>query len=517
MNFSEALEKGINSCAKPYYKHKRRLEREQRAERDFTCYYRPHVKTLKDYLFEIFPEAYEIASGGGKFTPMVRQLYYVVRRLLQEKGCDKDLEDAYHRKTLEDYEKAIGKRLCFRKPVGEMLEPHSQCPTCGTLTGCALGTQEVYSYKVPRNRFNKILYVEKAGFMSQLLQENIHNKYDIAIAAGAGFATQAAKELLAKIEKDVPVKIYCLHDADMAGVEIARSLGDRLVHENYFVSVIDLGLSPGEAIDLNLPSEKVYITSEPSQKLKERVTDEELQWLLGEDCRGDRHWNRRGRMVRYYGNRVELNAFTPEEFIEWVEEKLQALDLQKVIPDAGVLSEFANESRVSTITRMVTEILLQRDEIKNIIKDAASKSEHTISPEEVQGLLDDDPESNWQKVIEERVASETVELAIESLDIKCGFVKKQPEQKKKVAKTASPRRKNKSGQGIDKRHSRDKRKNDFPDDSIKDRSRAFAEKATRAMMNGNDARLMSDFHKIIKDFYGMLESNSKKSTQKEDK
>lgn len=214
MNLSEALERAVNSCAQPYYKHKRRLERESRPQRDFSYIDRPPRTTLEERLFELFDHGYEIASDQGAFVPMTRQLYYVMRRLLQESGCTDDLSDAYHRTVLEKYEIIIGKRLCYRKSVGDMIEPHSRCPTCGAIPGCNLGTQSVENYIVPHHRFNKILYVEKTGFMSQLLQANIHNKFDIAIAAGAGFSPQAAKELFAKIEKEIPVQIYVLHDTD---------------------------------------------------------------------------------------------------------------------------------------------------------------------------------------------------------------------------------------------------------------------------------------------------------------
>lgn len=325
MSLSEAMQKGLDSVLKPYYRHKKRIERENRPVRDYTIYRRPYRKPLRDYLFEIFPEAYKIVSNNGSFRPMVRQMFYVVRRLLQETDCTIALNDSNHRTLLTEYEQSeIGHRICSRKSVGNLLEPHSACPLCGAEKGCSLGTVAADNYEVPQHRYNKVVYVEKAGFMQQLIAAEIHKKYDIAIAAGAGFAVHAAKELFAKIEKNIPVEIYCLHDADISGVEIARTLRKELLFEDYRVDIIDLGLRPQEAIDLKLPSEEVEITSNPSERIREMVTKEELNWLLGEKPDLS-HWKGQ-RRVLYIGNRCELNAFTPKEFIVWIDKKLASLE-----------------------------------------------------------------------------------------------------------------------------------------------------------------------------------------------
>jgi hypothetical protein len=356
MNLNEALQKAVGSCVQPYYKHKRRLERESRPPRDYSYFYRPVRVTLEERLFRLFPEGYRLASDGGAFTPMVRQLYYVMRRLLQEDGCQEELSDQYHRSILEKYEIEVGQRLCYRKAVGNMVEPHSKCPTCGVPQGCNLGTQAVEHYVVPYHRFNKILYVEKTGFLQQLLAANIHEHFDVAIAAGAGFSPQAARELFARIEQEIPVTVYCLHDADIAGLEIARTLGKELVHENYKVTVEDIGLRPAEAMTLGLPSETVEITAEPSWELKRSVSPEELAWLLGKNITQLGRW-KKSRRVRYVGNRVELNAFIPREFIAWVEKKFQTLE-GKVVPDEEAIRKEMEEQYQHAVRKHVTDALL---------------------------------------------------------------------------------------------------------------------------------------------------------------
>lgn len=373
MSLSEAMQKALNSCSKPYYKHIKRIERENRPKKDYSIY-RTYKKTKQDWLFEVFPEAYRIASDDGSFIPMMRQLYYVSRRLLQKKGCKWQLTDSYHRSNFELYEQVKGRRLCDRKAVGSLLEPHSACPLCGAETGCNLGTKGVKNYVVPHYRYNKILYVEKAGFMQQLIAANIHNRYDIAIAAGAGFAVHAAKELFAKIEKNIPVKIYCLHDADISGVMIAHTLKKKLLFENYHIKAIDFGLKPWEAIKLNLPSEKVFITSEPPAEIKKMVTQKELDWLLGEDYSYIGSWKKK-RKILYKGNRVELNAFTPKEFLAWVDKKLRKAFEIKVIPEQDIIQNYIEETFEELIKNKVTEDFLESTNLSEIIEEVRSKIE----------------------------------------------------------------------------------------------------------------------------------------------
>jgi hypothetical protein len=369
MNLTDALQKAVGSCANPYYRHKRRLERESRPNRDYSYLYRPVRVTLEERLFRLFQRGYDLASSNGAFTPMVRQLFYVMRRLLQEDGCRDDLTDQYHRTVLEHYEIQIGRRLCYRKAVGNMLEPHSECPTCGRPQGCNLGTQAVESYAVPQQRFNKILYVEKTGFMSQLLEADIHNRFDVAIAAGAGFSPQAARELFARIEQTIPVSVYVMHDADIAGLEIARTLGTELVHEEYAVTVKDLGLRPAEAIALKLPTETVEISAEPSRELRQAVSPKELAWLLGEKVTYPR-W-KKSRKIRYIGTRVELNAFTPREFITWVEGKFQTLTEKKVIPPQNTLRKLAEEIYRERVRTWVDDTVTRWFSVEEIARQLA--------------------------------------------------------------------------------------------------------------------------------------------------
>jgi hypothetical protein len=78
----------------------------------------------------------------------------------------------------------------------------------------------------------------------------------------------------------------------------------------------------------NLESEEViYKKSDPADNLKlNGATDDEIKFL-----RGQPH----GKGFR--GRRVELNAFTSDQFVEWLERKLKEHGIAKVVPDQATL------------------------------------------------------------------------------------------------------------------------------------------------------------------------------------
>jgi len=186
-------------------------------------------------------------------------------------------------------------------------------------------------------------------------------------------------------------------------------LGNRLVHENYHVTVEDLGLRPEEAIELDLPSETVEITAEPSWELKQSVSQEELEWLLGEDVRETGHWWKKNRKVRYAGKRVELNAFTPKAFIAWVEGKLQKV-AGKIIPEKKIVLEAVVQKYQETLCSRVAEVLLSQFELDTFVSSLPCFIGPTAS--QIRKQLKASPEQNWQYVIGRAIEKEMKRLKL---------------------------------------------------------------------------------------------------------
>jgi hypothetical protein len=133
------------------------------------------------------------------------------------------------------------------------------------------------------------------------------------------------------------VTILVLHDLDIAGFTISHWLShdsDRYRFRNT-PKVIDLGLRLTDVQRLGLQSEEQLHKQQkdPTEKFfdwgDDEVTEEEAEFL-----RGRQLWN-----GHWIGQRVELNALTSRQFIDWLEEKLRAAGVKKVVPQPAVLGE----------------------------------------------------------------------------------------------------------------------------------------------------------------------------------
>ena len=135
----------------------------------------------------------------------------------------------------------------------------------------------------------------------------------------------------AKQEKDVVIAgtweprefrdmtIFVLHDGDLDGYNIARTLGEETARmPDHNIAVIDLGLTVPQAIAEGLETESFT-------RRKELPTDLELdpaarQWFTGEVIRGEdgEPVLHKGK-TQYATTRCELNAFSSDELAEFIE------------------------------------------------------------------------------------------------------------------------------------------------------------------------------------------------------
>src|SRR5207248_3334358 len=145
--------------------------------------------TLKEIVFHVLPEAIAKASGIEKYPIQVRTLFYQIRSLIQA-YTDKELDQNYFgQKLLIEYQQWNGPiEGLYYEPRGFLYEPH-------TGRAIPLGTQQVESYDFPAWTYDKILYIEKRGLWPILQRARIAERYDLAIVAAEGYATEAARVL----------------------------------------------------------------------------------------------------------------------------------------------------------------------------------------------------------------------------------------------------------------------------------------------------------------------------------
>ena len=167
-----------------------------------------------------------------------------------------------------------------------------------------------------------MLYIEKEGFEPMLQEARIAEGFDLAILSCKGQSVVAARRFVDEVcALGSGVRLFVVHDFDKAGFEISQRLTrvsdwaeeyDRVAYRfKNRIDVIDLGL--------RLQDVQRYGLAHEPFKFKGRFasdsicTDEEKAFLKS-------------------GRRVELNAFTSPQFIEWLERKLTQHLPKRLIP-----------------------------------------------------------------------------------------------------------------------------------------------------------------------------------------
>ena len=149
-----------------------------------------------------------------------------------------------------------------------------------------------------------------------------------------GMSVTAARTLVEELTH-AGVRVLVLRDFDKAGFSIIGTLthDTRRYAFNCQPNVVDLGLRLGDVIAEDLPREKVtYVRQQhPAWNLRGNgATEEEIEVLVSHPYVAGYHWP--------HGERVELNAFTSDLFIAWLERKLKRVGCRKVIPDTAALT-----------------------------------------------------------------------------------------------------------------------------------------------------------------------------------
>src|SRR5262249_49131815 len=141
---------------------------------------------------------------------------------------------------------------------------------------------------------------------------------DCALASAKGFANRAIRDIYDRLgETDEEITFFCVHDADAYGTMIYQTLqGATKARAARKVKVINLGLEPAQALAMGLEPEDVA-ASDDEKAVADYVPDEWREWLQT--------------------HRVELNAMTSRQFIDWVDAGI-APYAGKVIPPAEVIT-----------------------------------------------------------------------------------------------------------------------------------------------------------------------------------
>ncbi len=370
-------------------KDARKAARAERRARDEAARdERQNQWSIKDAVFEVLLEA-KAAAGG---VVAARTLYYKVRPLVQQ-FTDKELDYGYFSQTLlPEYERTVAPlQGLYYEARGTLHHPHDD-------RVIPLGTREVEAYVPPSWQFDKVLYIEKEGLEAQLAPYQLGQRYDMAIIYGKGYAVTACRNLLARSDiRDM--KIFVLHDADPAGYNIARTLGEATSRmPNHSIDVIDLGLTAPQAIEFGLETENFTRRKESPADLE--LDDVALEWFTGEPIPagyGKRH---------YACRRCELNAFSSDELAEFIEPGLQRHGATtKLVPPADVLAVHARIVRDLALKDVVVKELDQLVDIDDVVRQlvASHPGLADINEAGVRDRFTSNPAQSWRSSSEQLV------------------------------------------------------------------------------------------------------------------
>jgi len=392
---------------------------------------------IKPYVVPLIGEAIKIVSNGHRYVFDIRTLFYKVRELFLKEYyrcpecngkiievrlgveilaiCDQGHEvcpdeltpvveglkfydyNSFTQDFMVWYEKEYGKiELMYRHERGRYCYPTSGGWSYENPIG---GKEEAHPHT---GIANKVIIVEKEGIYGILKENDFDVRLDAVIVSTMGHSIEEARKLLKKYQQISKV-ICILHDLDIHGLEIAEELTRptkrRDIHLDA-VKVVDLGINFEIVRRLGLLPEPVKLSKQDLGKLNgllERgVIDKEQYEFL-----------------KSY--RVEINALTPSQLVQWLEERLKELDLWKTIPSQEEIDETIEREVKSEVNDEVEdegmefvgvgEVRGKLDEIEGKIGELASKLvaditvEHDYTPDDVRKALEKNNKRYWTRVV----------------------------------------------------------------------------------------------------------------------
>ncbi len=307
--------------------------------------------SIKEAAWQVMETAYLQASDNGRLPANARQIMYAARPMVIALRApakiwkhDSQFTQGYLPDFMAAYPELTKDWDVVYDDRGHFTEPHT-----GATFG--LGTLKVRRYRQtwatpsfttpdgevlqldqietsgPHGRYRYVLFLEKEGFDELLAAGQIAARYDLAIMSTKGQTVTAARALVEALSRQ-GVTFLVAHDFDKAGIEILDKFWSATRRFTYTsqTNVMDLGLrlTDVEAMGLASEPEDYGDLKDPRVNLRRcGATDAEVDFLVShQDYTGEWH-----------GARVELNAMTSRQFLDWLEAKFAAIGIAKVVPD----------------------------------------------------------------------------------------------------------------------------------------------------------------------------------------
>ncbi len=402
-SLADAITAATLSVTKRWAKQRKQEERHAQARaRRMDAMTRYRGETIREVAFEVMESAYLAASANGSLPAHARQIMYAARPAIVER-TQRQLNDVYftqqllpeylrdHEEETADWDVVFDARGHFEEPHTNKIVPIGTIDVRKYLEDCEdddshaslelpdfnFPETELYSAFDPGDRYGAILFIEKEGFLPLLKRVNLAERYDVAVMSTKGMSSTAGRELAEALSGRRGLPLLVLHDFDKAGFSILATLRRDTQRFQFsdVPNVIDLGIRLADVKKWNLPSESIQHRGEWKWNvLQNGATPAEVNFL--ED------------------KRVELNAFTSDAFIEWLEGKLAKHGVKKIVPDDAVLE--------AAYRRAVQRAVIAR-ELEEIGQAATKQAESARLPKglrrDIYKSLRSDPTRPWDFVV----------------------------------------------------------------------------------------------------------------------
>jgi hypothetical protein len=402
-SLAKAVSSAVLTVTKEWSSIKRHIDREENAaarrekERLREGRQRERV-TIEQAASQVMAKAYRAAALGpdGNLLPVkARQVMYAARGAILELTRLSEFNDNnFTQKLLPAYIRAHPEECTGWDVIydarGHLTEPH-------TGYSFGIGTMEVRDYlkeiaeydamngkldvpvpeismqyptRGPRNRYKALLFVEKEGFNELFRRVELEKNYDMAPCSSKGMGSTSVRQLFEQLARQFSnLKILVTHDFDKSGFSIAGTL-QRSTERFQFEhppEIINLGLRLEDVERYGLASEPVDYKSDPGPNLSQNgATEEEIEFLRGEPYT---YMDKGKRKQGFHGQRVELNAFTNSQLLEWLEGKLREHKVEKVIPDDATLDQdYRRKAGLREYRRLMEEAKPKAEEAARNIK-----------------------------------------------------------------------------------------------------------------------------------------------------
>ena len=341
--------KAIKDVTKRWLKQRKAEERGLRSARNRAeALSRSRGVSQRSVAFEVMDSSFHTAAGGKTYAN-ARQIMYAARPSIQKHTKDKQLDAPYFTQTLlpdyiAEFDPPWKDRVAY-DDRGHFVEPHTgKVIGVGTIAVrkylsemCEPKERQGFANKIethgPSGRFAGVFFVEKEGFTAQFEDAQIAERFDLAFMSCKGISVTAARELADMMCAQYDIPLYLLTDFDKSGMSGAGTFerdNRRYTFKNK-IKVVRIGLRLADVraiaarrgTSLDDFTEKTYDPGTEDARYENLklngATDEEANSLLKK--------------------RVELNALHTDELIDFVERKLTALGVKKIVPVRSTLDD----------------------------------------------------------------------------------------------------------------------------------------------------------------------------------